>query len=211
MSDSMLSREPWQISGSYLEACNCEVICPCRTVNGMRGGRSTYGVCAGALSWGIEQGHAGAVDVSGLAVGLVFQYSDDEPGSPWTYVLYLDSEAEAEQRDALEDIFLGRGGGTALEQFPWARKAATLVAVRPARIEFDHSAQRGWFRLHRFATMRIAGPVNDDAVVTCIIPGYDQPGTEVIVDELVAHDGDLSFEFSGRCGYSSRFDYSGPD
>ena len=62
----------------------------------MRGGRSTYGVCVGALSWGIEQGHSGTVDVSGLAVGIVFQYSDDEPGSPWTYVLYLDSEAEAD-------------------------------------------------------------------------------------------------------------------
>ena len=58
--------------------------------------------------------------------------------------------------------------------------------------------------------MRIAGPVDDGGAVTCVIPGYHQPGTEVIVDELVAHDGPLDFEFSGRCGYSSRFDYSGP-
>jgi hypothetical protein len=47
-------------------------------------------------------------------------------------------------------------------------------------------------------------------VVTCLIPGHHQPGTEVIVDELVARDGPLDFEFSGRCGYASRFDYSGP-
>ena len=104
----MLSDEPWQISGTYLEACNCDAICPCRTVDGRRGGRSTHGFCTGALSWGIERGHAGPLDVSGLAVGLVFRYSDDDPGSPWTFVLYLDSRADTKQRDALEDIFLGR-------------------------------------------------------------------------------------------------------
>jgi hypothetical protein len=52
----MLPDEPWQISGKYLEACNCEAICPCRTIDGTRDGRSTYGICTGALSWGIERG-----------------------------------------------------------------------------------------------------------------------------------------------------------
>jgi len=206
----MLSHEPWRISGTYLEACNCEAICPCRTIGDTRGGRSTYGDCLGALSWQIERGHVGEVDVAGLAVGLVFRYSDDEPGSPWTFVLYVDDHASPEQRSSLEEIFLGRRGGAALEQFPWARKPSTVVAVRPAEIEIDHSPERGWFRVRRFASVRIAGPVETDAAVTCAIPGYHQPGTELIAEELVAHDGPLRFEFSGRCGYTSRFDYAGP-
>lgn len=206
----MLSDDRWRVSGTYLEACNCEAICPCRTVDGRRGGRSTCGVCTGALSWGIERGHAGRVDLSGLAVGLVYRYSDDEPGSPWTFVLYLDERAERHQRDALEEIFLGRRDGAALDQFPWVRKASALVAVRPARIEFDHAPRQGWFRIQRDVSVRIAGPVADDAVVTCAIPGYHQPGTELVVDELTAGDSPFSFEFSGRCGYASRFDYSGP-
>ena len=32
----------WQISGTYLEACNCDAICPCRRIDGRQGGRSTY-------------------------------------------------------------------------------------------------------------------------------------------------------------------------
>jgi hypothetical protein len=32
---------PWAISGTYLEACNCDAICPCRTIGGREGGRST--------------------------------------------------------------------------------------------------------------------------------------------------------------------------
>jgi len=207
----MPSTEPWRIAGTYLEACNCEVICPCRTIDGVRDGRSTYGICTGALSWWIERGSAGTVDLAGLAVGLVFRYDDDEPGSPWTYVLYLDEQAAEEQREALEGIFLGRRAGTALRQFPWALKPANLIAVRPARIELDHSVERGWFRLHRFATVRIVGPVTGEAAVTCLIPGHHQPGTEVVVDELTASDGVLRFGFAGRCGYRSRFDYAGPD
>ena len=47
---------PWRISGTYLEACNCEAICPCRRVGGRQGGRSTGGVCLGSLSWQIDTG-----------------------------------------------------------------------------------------------------------------------------------------------------------
>jgi len=49
---------PWWISGSYLEACNCQAICPCRRIDGNPGGRSSYGECLGALSWLVEEGRA---------------------------------------------------------------------------------------------------------------------------------------------------------
>ena len=68
----------WRISGSYLESCNCDAICPCRRIGGEAGGRSTYGVCQGALSWAIEQGYAGDEDLAGLAVVLACRYDDDE-------------------------------------------------------------------------------------------------------------------------------------
>ena len=58
---------PYSIAGSYLEACNCEAICPCRRIGGVAGGRSTFGVCTGALSWMVQDGRAGDVDLSGLA------------------------------------------------------------------------------------------------------------------------------------------------
>jgi hypothetical protein len=55
---------PWAISGTYLEACNCEAICPCRRIGGRGGGRSSYGVCMGALSWAVTDGHAGELELS---------------------------------------------------------------------------------------------------------------------------------------------------
>ena len=54
----------WSVSGTYLEACNCDAICPCRRVGGVSGGRSTTGECIGALSWVVESGSADGVDLA---------------------------------------------------------------------------------------------------------------------------------------------------
>ena len=56
----------WRVSGTYLESCNCDAICPCRRIDGVLGGRSTHGICLGALSWRILEGQADGTDLSGL-------------------------------------------------------------------------------------------------------------------------------------------------
>ena len=199
---------PWQISGTYLEACNCEAICPCRTVGDRRGGRSTEGVCEGALSWQIEAGSAGETDLSGLGVVLALRYDDDEPGSPWDFILYLDERADAAQREALEGIFRGSLGGTPEAQFPWVWKESRILGVRGVAIEIDHTPGRGWFRAGGEVTLRVREPLQGSEPVTCVIPGHHRPGREVLAERLAVADGPLAFEVTGKCGYESSFDYS---
>jgi hypothetical protein len=202
------SSDGWSVSGTYLEACNCEAICPCRRIAGKQGGRSTFGICMGSLCWQIQEGSAGEADLTGLRVVMALRYSDDEPGSPWTYVLYVDERGDAGQRQALEDIWTGRRGGTALSQFPWVWKPSDLVAVRAVEIELDHTAGRGWFRATGHVTVHVREPVADQETVTCVIPGHHQSGREVVADTLSVQDGPLEFAFSGRCGYEAPFAYS---
>ena len=199
----------WRIRGSYFESCNCDAICPCRRINGVPGGRSTHGICLGILSWLIEDGEAGGVDLTGLPVALAVRYSDDEEGSPWTWILYLDVHATDEQRDALEGIFTGRLGGDAMTQFPWARKASELVAVRPVEIEVDHTRRRQWLRIRDRLSVRIRDAYAGVEVVTCVIPGHQRAGEELVADELVVEDGPLAFSYRGTCGYGADFDYTG--
>jgi hypothetical protein len=199
---------PWRLSGTYLEACNCDAICPCRRIDGKQGGRSTYGECTGALSWQIIDGTVDGLDVSGLRVVLAVWYSDDEPGSPWRWVLYIDERADEPRRAVLEDIFAGRLGGTPLSQFPWAFKPSNLLAVVPSRIEIDHTPGRGWFRAGASVDVRIAGPYDTQSPVTCIIPGHDRTGREVVAEHLEVHDDHFGISYSGRCGYETTFDYS---
>jgi hypothetical protein len=199
----------WHIAGTYLEACNCDVICPCRRVGGQTGGRSTYGVCQGALSWVVQDGSAGDVDLSGLGAVLALSYSDDEPGSPWDYYLYVDERGDEGQREALAGILSGRMGGTALEQFPWAFKPSRPLGVRAVPIEISHEPRRGWFRAGTQVTVRVGEPVAEQAPVTCVIPGHDRSGAEHHAEVLRVDDGPLGFEFSGRCAYQATFEYSG--
>jgi hypothetical protein len=206
MSDGITA---WRLGGTYFEACNCDPICPCRRIDGIAGGRSTHGVCAGVLTWLIEEGHAEGTDLSGLPVAVAMRYSDDEPGSPWTWILYLDARATGEQRDALEAIFTGRSGGDALKHFPWAWKASELVSVRVAEIETDHTSRRQWLRVRDHVAMRIRGRYPGDEQVSCVIPGHDRDGEELVADELWIQDGPLSLSFQGVCGYGSSFDYAG--
>jgi hypothetical protein len=199
---------PWRITGTYLEACNCEAICPCRTVGGRKGGRSTEGVCTGALSWQIDEGTAGEEDLAGLRIVLALRYDDDEPASPWDFFLYLDERADGAQREALEGIFLGRLGGTPEVQFPWVWKESRLLGVHSVAIEIDHTPGRGWFRAGDQVTVRVREPLADTEAVTCVIPGHHRPGREVVADRLAVADAPLAFELSGKCGYESSFAYS---
>jgi hypothetical protein len=204
-----VSTGTWRIRGSYFESCNCDAICPCRRIDGVPGGRSTHGICTGVLSWVIEEGDADGVDVSGLPVALAFRYSDDEPGSPWTWILYLDGRGSQAQRAALEGIFTGRLGGDATAHFPWTWKASELVAVRVVDIDVDHVRRRQWLRIRDRVSVRIRDAHAGAETVTCVISGHDRQGEELIAEELVVDDGALQFSYRGICGYGSTFDYAG--
>ena len=189
----------FRIAGTYLEACNCDPICPCRTIDGMSGGRSTHGVCFGALSWRVEEGEAAGVDLSESGAVMTYSYSDDEPGSPWTLVLYVDGP------DELGEILLGRLGGDHVRTLPWVRKATASVEVRRAEIHFGD----GDVRAGDAVRLRATTPYETDSAVSCIVPGHDRPGTELINDEVVVDDPPFSFELRGTCAFRREFDYRG--
>jgi hypothetical protein len=201
----------WQISGSYLEACNCQVICPCRRIGGSPGGRSTYGECLGALSWIVDEGRAGDVDLAHMRAVLASRYHDDEPGSPWTFALFVDARGDERQCQAMADIFTGRLGGTPQKQFPWVFKGANLLGVEALEIEIDHTPGRGWFRAGGKVEVRMREPVRDQEPVTCLIPGHHRHGRELFCDSIDVDAGPLVFSVQGRCGYETTFKYSSDD
>ena len=201
----------WSVAGTYLESCNCEAICPCRKIGGVPGGRSTYGVCMGVLSWFVEDGHAGDVELSGASAALVCRYDDDEPGSPWTISLHLDDRASAEVQSALAEILLGRRGGAQIGGLPWNRKPSILRGTSTGRIELDHVSERRFLRVADRIVLRISHPVETDKTVTCVIPGHHQPGTELVAAELRVRDDVYEEEFAANCAFASRFAYSSDD
>jgi Protein of unknown function (DUF1326) len=190
----------FRVRGAYLESCNCDAVCPCRMVGGIPGGRSTHGTCFGLLTWRIDDGKVEDVDVSGLAVALVFDYDDDEADSPWTLTLHVDSRGTAEQRGALAALFLSGLGGSHTSQLPWIRKQRHLIAVEASRIDVTLGKAKVGDEIRLEATRVV--PVEEP--VACGIPGYDRPGRELYADELRFADG---LVLTGNCAYASDFDY----
>jgi len=198
----------YRVRGAYFESCNCEAICPCRMVGGVPGGRSTYGICFGVLSWRIDEGHRGNVDLAGLMAALVVRYDDDEEGSPWTVLLHVDARADEEQREALAQVFLGGEGGPHVSKLPWVRKARHLIGVRVSPIELVPDGDG--YRLHvgSAVSLRATTAVDSALPVACGIPGYERVGRELYADELVVDDEPFAWELSGNCAYASDFDYA---
>jgi hypothetical protein len=199
----------YRVRGAYFESCNCEAICPCRKIGDTPGGRSTYGVCYGVLSWQIEEGHVGETDVSGLAAAIVCRYDDDEPGSPWSIVLHVDERGDEEQRAAVASVLLGELGGKHVSKLPWVRKARHLIDVRTSPIELSSGVEGHVLRVGTAIAMRATRPVETDVPVACGIPGYDRAGRELYADELTVADDPFAWELEGNCAYASDFDYHG--
>jgi hypothetical protein len=198
----------YSVSGSYFESCNCDPICPCRMTDGIPGGRSTYGICEGALAWLVEDGRVGDVDVSGLKVVLTIRYSDDELGSPWTIVVHVDADGTERQRAALADVFTGKLGGPRVGALPWVRKARHLVDVRANAISLEPDGDGYLLFVGDAVRLHATRLVECDAVVRCGIPGYDEPGRELVAEELTVHDEPFDWELSANCAFASRFAYA---
>lgn len=199
----------WRVTGTYFEGCNCEAICPCRSVHGRPGGPSTYGVCYGAVSWHVLEGHFGDVDLGDLRVVLSLRYHDEvQPSTPWEVVLYVDERAGDDQLAALADIFLGRAGGTVANQYGPA--IGHVHAVRRARITLEHVTARKRIDVVGYLVIEAEGSASDAGDVQCGIPGFDHPGTEMYADVLRSTDPALRWEVRGKrkASFTSDFDYS---
>jgi hypothetical protein len=202
---------PWRIAGAYFESCNCDAICPCRTVAGVAGGRSTHGTCFGALSWQVHEGRAGDVDLGGLNAALVYSYSDDEERSPWRFNVHVDARGDRRQQVALADILVGKLGGQLILALPWVRKPSELLQVRSSTIDIERSGRMHELRVGESAIVRASREVATDKRVSCIVPGHHIAGTELYADRSTVTDQPFAWDLTGNCAYVSSFDYSSDD
>jgi hypothetical protein len=198
----------WRIAGSYFEACNCEAICPCRSVGGRPGGPSSFGECFGALSWHVHDGHADGTDLADLRTVMAIRYYDRvQPSTRWEVVLYVDDRANEPQLEALAAILLGRAGGTVANLYGPA--IGDVHAVRRARITLEHVSPRKRIGVVGYVTVEAEDEASDPFDVRCGIPGFDHPGTELFGEGLRSDDPALRWEVRGRrhAAFATDFEY----
>lgn len=122
----------WQISGSYMEACSCDSVCPCPT-SGLAA-RPTKGSCDAGLVFHVERGKYGGTTLDGLSFAVLLHTPGPMGQGNWTVGVIVDERASAPQREALTSIASGQGGGPMAAVGPLVGRFAGAEA-KPIKLE----------------------------------------------------------------------------
>lgn len=124
----------WQISGEYMETCNCAFLCPCLPSN--LAARPTEGDCKAAVAMRIDKGSKDGVTLDGLSF-IVMMHSPGPMGEGnITVGLIIDERATPQQVDAITAIATGSAGGPMAALGPLVGKMAG-VEKRPIQFDAD--------------------------------------------------------------------------
>src|SRR5687768_17290848 len=106
--------EKWKLTGTYFEACSCDIACPCTFLSA-----PTTGECSAFAGWHIENGNFANVNLSGLNVALALHAPGHMLEVKWRVAVYIDITASEEQKSALTKIFTGQVGGHIANLIPF--------------------------------------------------------------------------------------------
>jgi hypothetical protein len=125
-----MAEPTWFLAGDYFENCNCEVLCPC--IHNPQAA-PTVGHCDVALAFHIDDGRFESTVLNGLNFMAVLWTPTVMAQGNWKTAVYIDEQANAQQRQALEQILSGNMGGPAER---WMRLTATFLGTRYVPITY---------------------------------------------------------------------------
>ena len=99
----------WHLEGTYVENCNCDVVCPCAA--SAFAAPASYDRCNAVLAWRIDSGEVDGTDVGDLSVVLVLDSPRQMSEGDWRVGMFMDERASEEQAEKLGGIFSGQMGG----------------------------------------------------------------------------------------------------
>jgi hypothetical protein len=99
----------WHLQGTYIENCNCDVVCPC-AASGFAAPADNER-CNAVFAWHIDSGEVDGTDVSDLSVVLVIDVPQQTWEGNWRVGMFMDERTSEEQAEKLGGIFSGQMGG----------------------------------------------------------------------------------------------------
>ena len=98
----------WNLTGSYVETCSCELMCPC---NLSFDHGATYDFCRVTLVFSVRDGQVDGTDIGGLTVAIIADTPKVMTEGNWRLGVFVDDRASDEQFDRLVQVFSGQLGG----------------------------------------------------------------------------------------------------
>ncbi|QCB44586.1 DUF1326 domain-containing protein [Hydrogenophaga sp. PAMC20947] len=196
---------PWNLSGTYFEACNCEAACPCIFTS-----PPTEGECKAMVAWHIDKGAYAETSLDGLNIALAVHAPGTMVATKWRVAAYFDDKATAAQSEALHAIFGGKSGGhpAVLASF-----IGEMVGAKSVPMVYSADGRKSSLSIPGVAEAHIeqldgqgGGPITIEGHPLCIAPG--KSATVARSSHFNLDDFDWSWKFSGKSGLMSPFAYA---
>jgi hypothetical protein len=119
----------WNLKGSYVETCSCELMCPC---NLSFDHGATYDFCRVTLVFNIREGEIEGTDIGGRKVAVIADTPKVMTEGNWRLGVFIDDTATDEQFEKLVQVFSGQLGGPMAALAPLVGE---ILGVERAAIE----------------------------------------------------------------------------
>ena len=172
----------YDLEGTLLEACSCNVLCPCWV-----GEDPDSGKCDAFIAYHFDQGTVRGVDVGGLSLVNVVQIPGNvlTPGS-WRIVIFVDERATDEQMQALLDAYSGKLGGPLADL---AGLVGEILEVRRASIRHEIVAGQGTLTVGEIVSAEMASFTSGNGDTTTLQDTVFStvPGSPAYVGKATTH------------------------
>jgi hypothetical protein len=188
----------YQLEGTLLEACSCNVLCPCWIGEDPDGG-----TCDAFVAYHFDHGQIRGIDVGGLSLVSVAQIPGNVLQGNWKIAMFIDDKATDEQLNAIVDAYSGKLGGTLADL---AGLIGEVVDVQRAPMVHETRGGKGTLRVGDFVSADMEpyrGP--DGETITTLRDSVFStvPGSPAYVAKCHTHTVKLpqygmEWEFEGR-------------
>ena len=98
----------WNLTGSYVETCSCDLMCPC---NLSFDHGATYDYCRATLVFTVKSGQIDGTNITDLTVAAIIDTPKVMTEGNWRLGVFVDDRASDEQFEKLVQVFTGQLGG----------------------------------------------------------------------------------------------------
>jgi hypothetical protein len=188
----------YSLQGTLIEACSCNVNCPCWI-----GEDPDLGECFAIVAYGIERGQIRKLDVSGLNLVLICHIPGNVLAGNWEIVALVDDRGSQEQRDALLNAFTGKLGGPLADL--WEALIGQVKGVEFVPISHEVVGGSGILRIPGLVETEMEPYRGPDGSVTTLqnsvfstVPGSPAWIGKASVNRVKLPKYGMSWEYAGR-------------
>ena len=167
----------YELEGTLLEVCNCNILCPCWV-----GEDPDNGTCDSVMAYHIDKGTVNGTDVSGHTIALMVHIPGNVLKGNWKAAVYVDDGASDEQNQAILDVWTGKLGGPVADV---ASLIGEVVSVERAPITYTVVEGKGTIVVGDVAECEMAPYVGATGRITTLNESIFStiPGSAAVVSK----------------------------